>query len=337
MMKTGKRILGALLALAMTASVLTGCAQPAPKDDGQNEQLPEQKTVVRVGALKGPTGMGLAKLMEDDEQGTAANDYDFTIAGAPDEIVGKFSAGELDIACLPTNVASTLYQKMNGGVRLIANNTLGMLYVLETGDEIHSVADLRGKTLYASGQGSTAEYALNYILARNGIAVGEDITVEYKSEHTELAALAASGEAELVVLPEPFVTSVLQKNADMHIALNLAEEWGKVSDSQFVMTGVIVSRDFLEANKEAVDLFLAEYKAAAEYTNSSAAEAAQLIEKFDIMTAAVAEKAIPNCNITYIAGDDMKAATEGFLSVLFEAAPASIGGALPDDAFYYTK
>jgi len=299
-----------------------------------------EKTQVNVAALKGPTGMGLSKLMSDQDAGTAKNDYTFAISGAPDDIVAKITSGEADIAAVPSNLAATLYNKTNGQVELLAINTLGILYVIENGDTVSSVADLKGKTLYSSGQGAVPEYALNYILSSNGIDPAKDITVEYKSEHSELATLMVSGDVKLGVLPEPFVTTVLSKNPKLRIALNLTDEWNAVkgNSSELAMGVMIVRKDFAEQHPDALGTFMDEYKASTEYVNANPADASQLIAKYGIIeSAALAQKAIPNCNITFVEGSDMKAQIEPLYQILFDANPKSIGGKLPDDAFYYNR
>lgn len=294
---------------------------------------------MNVAALNGPTGIGMAKLIDDSKAGTTANDYQISLVGAPDEINGKIINGELDIAAVPTNVASVLYNKTEGQVEILALNTLGVLYVVENGNTIQSVEDLRGKTIYSTGKGATPEYALNYILGENGLTAGTDVTVEYKSEHSELASLLAAGQADLAVLPQPFVTSVLAKNPDVRIALNLTEEWDKVTEdgSKLTMGALVVRKDFAESNPEAVRNFLKEYQASTQYVTDEANldDAAALIEQYGIISAAVAKQALPYCNIVCITGEEMRTAAEGFLSILAKANPQSVGGTLPAEDFYY--
>lgn len=334
-----------LIALAMSAVMmlsLTACAGGSEASSSAPEgssAVAEERATVRVGGLKGPTAMGMVKLMEEDAAGTTANDYEFTLAGSADEINPLLIKGELDIAAVPTNVASVLYNKTEGQVEILALNTLGVLYVVENGNTIQSVEDLRGKTVYSTGKGATPEYALNYILGENGLAAGTDVTVEYKSEHSELASLLAAGQADLAVLPQPFVTSVLAKNPDVRIALNLTEEWDKVTEdgSKLTMGALVVRKDFAESNPEAVRNFLKEYQASTQYVTDEANldDAAALIEQYGIISAAVAKQALPYCNIVCITGEEMRTAAEGFLSILAKANPQSVGGTLPAEDFYY--
>lgn len=334
-----------LIALAMSAVMmlsLTACAGGSEASSSAPEgssAVAEERATVRVGGLKGPTAMGMVKLMEEDAAGTTANDYEFTLAGSADEINPLLIKGELDIAAVPTNVASVLYNKTEGQVEILALNTLGVLYVVENGNTIQSVEDLRGKTIYSTGKGATPEYALNYILGENGLTTGTDVTVEYKSEHSELASLLAAGQADLAVLPQPFVTSVLAKNPDVRIALNLTEEWDKVTEdgSKLTMGALVVRKDFAESNPEAVRNFLKEYQASTQYVTDEANldDAAALIEQYGIISAAVAKQALPYCNIVCITGEEMRTAAEGFLSILAKANPQSVGGTLPAEDFYY--
>jgi NitT/TauT family transport system substrate-binding protein len=297
------------------------------------------KKDINVAALKGPTAMGMVKIMDDAKNGLAANKYQFTVAGAPDEITAGIVSGKIDIAAIPCNLAAVLYNKSKGAIVTAGINTLGVLYVVETGKEINSVADLKGKTIYSTGKGTTPEYTLNYLLSSYGLDPGKDVKVEYKSEATEVAAILSKSANAIALLPQPYVTTVMMNNQDVRIALDVSKEWDKVSNGQSsVVSGVIVvNKKFLESNKEAVDTFLSEYEASAQYVNSNPSKAADLIEKFDIFKAAPAKNALPYCNITYIQGEDMKAKIGGYLKTLFDQNPDAVGGTLPDDGFYYIK
>ena len=346
-----KKFLALLLAAMMVLS-LAACSsteeetqEPEAITETPGEEIaeepaePAEKIDISIAALKGPTALGMLKMMDDAANGTAANNYQFTLAGSPDEITGNIIQGEFDIAAVPTNLASVLYNKTEGQVQLVALNTLGVLYILETGDTIHSVEDLRGKTIYATGQGSTPEYALNYILEANGLTVGTDVQVEYRSEHAELAQLLAAGEAEIALLPQPFVTSAMAQNENLRVALDVTEEWEKATGgaSTLTMGCVVAQKSFIEEHPDAVAAFMEEYAASVEYTNNpdTLADAAALSGEYDIIASAVAEQAIPECNIVFITGDEMKTKTQGFLEILLEANPDSVGGALPGDDFYY--
>ena len=301
------------------------------------------ETDVRVTALKGPTAMGMVELMNEAESGAVnGNAYDFTIASAVDEVSPKLVKGETDIAAVPANLAAVLYNNTEGQVEVLAVNTLGVLYIVESGDSIGSVEDLRGKTIYASGKSATPEYALNYILTENGIDPEKDVTIEWKSEHAEcLAALMAEDNA-IAMLPQPFVTTAQTKSDKIQVRLDLTAEWNAIqkdsdAPSQLI-TGVVVARKaFIEENPEAVSAFMDSYAASVDFVNANIDEAAELVGKYEIVPAAVAQKAIPACNITFIAGGEMKQALSGYLSVLFEQNPKAVGGAMPGDDFYYAE
>lgn len=293
---------------------------------------------INVGVLKGPTGIGAAMLMESAANGEAANNYAFTLAAAPTDLTAAVISGELDICALPTNVAANLYAKTNGEVKLLALNTLGVLYILENGESITDVASLAGKTIYATGQAANPEYVLNYILNENGLVPGEDVTIEFK-DSDELSTLMAAGDIDVCMLPVPAVTAVLMKNPDLRIALDLTEEWDKVGGGSTLTMGcIVVNADFAEENPEAVAKFLEEYAASVNYVIDNPEEASEIVAKHEITgSAAVALAAIPDCNLVVISGADMKSAIEGYYEVLFAASPESIGGAVPGDDFYYVQ
>ncbi len=338
-MKILKKAAATILAGIMLFSI-AGCS------GGKNGETTETtaavvKTKMNVAALKGPTGIGMVQLMDDNEKKLTDVDYKFELLASPTDIVPLLSTGAADIAALPLNLAATLYNKTNGGVQLLAINTLGVLYVLEQGDTIKTISDLKGKTVYASGQGASPEYILNFVLEANEIDPQDDINIEYKTEHSELAALAASGKTVISMLPEPFVTTALSKNPKLRIALDLTKEWETAckkagTDSTLAMGCIVVRTEFAKNNSKAVLSFLKGYMASVEYVNNNLPGAAALVEKQDIIpSAALAEKAIPTCNITCIFGKDMKDIAKQNFNVLFKANPSSIGGAEPKDDFYY--
>ena len=324
-MNRTKKILMVVMLFGLVLAMFAGC-----------NQKPAEKIELRIGALKGPTALGMLQLMQKADAKTTANQYSFTLAGAPEELSAKMISGDLDIAAIPANLAAVLYNKTEGKVKMAAINTLGVLYILENGDTVHSVEDLRGKTIYASGQASTPEYALNYILTSNGLIPGEDVQIVYKSEHAEVAALMAAGQIDLALLPQPFVTTVLQKSETARLALDMTKEWEAVAPAggSLVMGCLAVRSEFYEANKKAVDAFLVEYAASVAYTNENVDAAAALSAQYNVIPEAVAKEAIPLCNIVYIDGEEMVAKAGNCLQVLFAADANSVGGKLPGNEFY---
>lgn len=292
-----------------------------------------EKATVRVGSLKGPTSMGLVQLMNAEE---TTNNYEFTVEATADAITPALIRGEMDIALVPANLASVLYNKTEGAVQVAAINTLGVLYVLENGETIQSAADLNGKKIFSTGKGTTPEYALNYVLRGNGIDPENDVEIEFMSEAAEVASALAADNASLAVLPQPFVTSVLMQNENVRVALSLTEEWDKIGDGSAMITGVaVVRKEFAENNPEAVQAFLTEYAASTAYTNENPAEAAEWIVELGIVgKAPIAEKAIPSCNIVCITGEEMQTKVSGYLGALYEQDPAAVGGNLPAEDFY---
>lgn len=297
-----------------------------------------EEVTVRVGSLKGPTSMGLVYLMEQAEKGEAVNHYEFTMAASADELLPAMISGDLDIVLIPANVASVLYMKTEGGVSVIDINTLGVLYMVSGDSGIKGMDDLKGRTLYLTGKGTTPDYVLQYLLRENGLTT-QDVTLEYKSEATEVAAILAKTPDAIGVLPQPFVTAACAQNEELSVVMDLTEQWNAVQKEggSRLVTGVTVVRNsFLEEYQDTVERFMEEHKASAAYANEHVEEAAELVAAAGIIEKApVAVKAMPACNITYMDGDDMKMALSGYLEVLFGQDAASVGGGLPGDEFYY--
>ncbi len=342
-MKNIKKILSLTLALILTLSVFlfTSCGKNEPENNEtneNNEQTNEEKAPenIRVIALKGPTGMGMAKLIEDDTNNATKYNYEFNLLSAPTDVNAEVIKGEYDIAAVPINLASVLYNKTEGELKIAAINTLGVLYMLENGNAINNVSDLKGKTIYATGQGSTPEYVLRYVLSKNNINPDTDVTIEFLADHAELTEKLKNNNVAVGMLPEPNVTTVLSSNSSFRIALNMTEEWNKISDNKLIQGCIIVNKKFAEDHPTALKDFLGEYKASVDYANKNVEEASKLIEKAGIVPkAAIAEKALPNCNICCITGEEMKNDVKAMLNVLFEANNQSVGGKLPDDEFYH--
>ena len=294
---------------------------------------------IKVGSLKGPTSMGLVYLMDQAERSEAANNYEFTMAATADELLPSMISGDLDIILVPANVASVLYNKTDGGVSVIDINTLGVLYMVSGDNTIQSMEDLKGRTIYLTGKGTTPDFVLQYLLKENGLTA--DVTLEYKSEATEVAAVLTETPEVIGVLPQPYVTAACAQNENLSVVLDLTNEWASIQGEggSSLVTGVTVVRNaFLEENKAAVDKFLEEHEASAAFANEHVEEAAELVAAAGIIEKApVAVKAMPKCNITYIDGADMQTALSGYLEVLFEQDASSVGGSLPDADFYYAK
>lgn len=320
------------------SSTSSSSESSAPESsDSTVESVPDNtapdNAPVRVAALKGPTAMGMTKLMSDSE---GLNEYEFEIVAAVDEISPMIAQGTADIVCVPANLGSVLYNKTEGGVRALAVNTLGVLYICENGDTVTSVEDLKGKTIFSSGKGATPEYALNFILKSNDIDPEKDVTIEWKSEHAECLASLLATENSVAMLPQPFVTTAQTKNEGVRVAIDLNDAWDDLNVDSSLLTGIVIARkEFAESNPEAVNEFLSRYHASVDFVNNNVDEAAELVGKYDIVPAAVAKKAIPECNIVCITGEEMKTKLGGYLQVLFENEPKAVGGKLPADDFYY--
>ncbi len=324
-----KKILSLLLAAALL--LLPACGATAK---GMSAEGP-----VRIAGLKGPTTMGLVNLLDMEQQGTAALDYDLQLYGTADEIVPGLIKGELDMAAIPANLAAALYQKTKGGIQVMAVNTLGVLYVVEKGDTVHSMADLAGRTILSTGKGTTPEYLLRYLLEKNGLDPDKDVKIQYCSEATEVTAqMAAAQKDAIAVLPQPYVTAAGMKDPSLRVALDLTAEWDKVSDSQLVTGVTVVRTQYAQEHPDVVEAFLQEYAQSVRTANTDLDRTAALCEQQGVVAkAAIAKKALPACNIVCRTGDEMQKDISAYLSVLCAADPAAVGGKLPDEGFYWKK
>lgn len=325
-MKKLKRILLTTISMLFTMALLAGCGEK------------EEETVLRIGGMKGPTSMGLLFMKDEVENGAGTGAYEFTMVTGADELLPMMIKGELDIALVPANVAAILYQKTEGGVAVIDINTLGVLYMVSGDSNIVNVEDLRGKTIYLTGKGTTPDYVLHYILQENGLQE-DDYTLEYKSEPTEVAALLAEKPEAVGLLPQPFVTVACAQNEALQVVMDMNEQWSLLqgeSGSRMVTGVTVVRKEVLEENEKAVLEFMSKHKASAEAINQDVEKGAELVVAAGIIgKAPIAQKAIPKCNITYVDGEEMKQALSGYLQVLFEQDATSVGGKLPEDDFYY--
>ena len=323
-----KKLTSLLLSAALMISLLACGASAAKTESG-----------VRIAGLKGPTTMGLVNLLDMERSGKASQHYDLQLYGAADEIVPKLIKGELDMAAIPANLAATLYQKTNGGIQVMAVNTLGVLYVVEKGDSVHSFADLKGRTILSTGKGTTPEYVLRYLLTKNGLDPDKDVKIEYYSEASEVTAqMAASKKDAIAVLPQPYVTAAQLKDSSLRVVLDLTKEWNKVCDTQLITGVTVVRTAYAEEHPEEVINFLKDYQKSVDAANDDLDGTAALCEKVGVVAkAAIAKKALPKCNIVYRIGDEMKADVNAYLQVLYDASPAAVGGKLPDANFYYTE
>lgn len=331
-----KKIISLLLAMVLAVS-LAACGQKTAADDTTENDTPAERVTIRLGGLKGPTSMGMVKLLDDAENGGGQNDYTFTMAASANELTPQLVQGELDVLAVPANVAAILYNQTEGGVVTLAAGTLGVLYIVEKGGEtVTDITSLNGKTIYATGKGATPEYALTYLLAQHGLTLGEDVQVEWKSEPTEIVAQMAQEDNAVAMLPQPFVTVAMGQVEGLRVALDLNATWDALDNGSRLITSVLVARkEFADAHPAALAAFLEDYSTSTDYANSDPAGAAVLVEKYGIVKAAVAEKALPQCNLVCITGVDMKVAVSGYLQTLYDLKPEAVGGTMPADAFYW--
>lgn len=322
-----RKLLTLLLTICTALSVFSGCSNKS--------NTKETTPTINIGCMKGPTGIGMIKLLSDSDEGKTEAKYNYTIAGTADEIATKLLKGDLDIAAVPCNLASVLYNKSEGEILTLAINTLGVLYIVEAGETITTVEDLKGKTIYSTGQGTTPEYTLRFLLSSAGLDPDKDVNIQFKSEAPEVLAALKQDNTAVAMLPQPYATVALNSDENIRIALDVTKEWENYNEGNTVVTGVLVARkSFIEENKSTLEVFLKEYEASTAYANSNIDNTAALLEKYDIFKAAIAKKAIPYCNVTFITGADMKNKALAYLSVLLNENPASIGGKLQEEMFY---
>lgn len=340
-----KNTIAIILCLVLALGLLAACgtkdvstATDVPEASTSVNPSPAEQVKVAVAGLAGPTSMGMIKMISEKALNSDAYAVSYEIANAPDTLTAKLISGEVQIAALPTNAAAVLYNKTEGEIQFLAQNTLGVLYLVgKDSSGISSLADLKGKTITLSGSGAIPEYAMEYILDKAGL--GGSVTLNYLTDHASVAQALLAGDADLVVLPQPFVTQVLTKSADMKILLDINKEWDTASGGGSVLSMgcLAVNKAFADANPEFIAEFLKQYEASVSFVNENPAEASVLIAEAGIVASAdIAEKAIPLCNIVYKDSQDAKTEIDGFLKVLFDFNPASVGGKIPDDGFYYT-
>lgn len=329
-----------LVFLLAFSLLFSGCASKQSNEGTPTEavkSLPEEPTKVTIAGLKGPTSIGMIKMI--DEKTLNGDEYkvDYIAEGAPDSLTGKIINGDIQISSVPINLASVLYNKTKGAVQIMGLNTIGNLYIVGS-EEISSLQNLEGKTLGMSGKGSTPDYAMNYLLEENGLQ--DKVELDYALDHASLAQSIIAGDTKIALLPQPFVTQVTMKNPDVKILMDLNEEWKKATkgESELITGAIIVNKEFAQNNKEFVSEFLKQYEASVNWVNENPADASVLVEKNDIMpSAALVEKAIPHSGITYKLAKDEKESINHFYKILLDANPASIGGNLPDEDFYYSE
>ncbi len=346
-----RRLQVILLTMIFALCTITGCGTGSTDEtdansdtqaedtgsEAESETASEEQVTIRVGGLSGPTSMGLMKLMEDAENGETENTYEFAeLSSDSSAFVTPLATGEIDIAAVPSNLASVIYNNTDGGVQVLAVNVLGVLSIVQRGEQITELADLTGKTVYATGQGATPEYTLRYLLTQNGIDPDNDLTIQWCSDTTEALSYIVADEHAIAMLPQPFVTAAQAQVEDLTVAIDLNDEWAKLGLDCEIVTGVLVVRtEFAEEYPEQLAVFMEEYEASVQYTQDEPEAAAALIEKYIGLGEAVALAALPSCHLTCLTGDEMRTALEGYLQIIYDMNEASVGGAMPGDDFYY--
>lgn len=331
MKKTNKILIIILLISLITSCSQTNQNQPAPKPSASETK----KQNVVIAGLKGPTSIGMIKLIDEKALNDNKYNVEYVAESAPDALMAKIIGGEIQISSLPINLASTIYNKTNGEIQIAAVNTIGNLYIIGNSDII-SLDDLKGKTLAISSKGATHDYAMNYILANKKLS--EEVTIKYFPDHASLAQSVIGEDSKVALLPQPFVTQALVNNNKVKILLDLNKEWKSVTDIELYTGCIVVNKKFAQNNKEFVKNFFSQYKISVDWVNNNPKDAALLVEKNGIMlNATIIEKAIPYSGITFKKAFEDKDNLNKFYKILFDSNPASIGGKLPDEGFYYKE
>ena len=332
-----KKVIAVILMLTMLCNI-AGCTSGRRGNAENNSKVAEEKTTIRIGAMSGPTAMGMVKLKKDSEQGNTANNYEFQdFATDASAFVTPLATGEVDIAAVPSNLAANIYNKTEGKVCVVAVGVLGVLNLVERGNTVKTINDLRGKTIYATGMGAVPEYTIRYILSENGVDADKDVTIQWCSDTTEALSKLKAEDGAIAVLPQPFVTAASAQIKDLRVVCDLNEAWEEIDKASDIVTGVIVVRkEFAEKYPKQLEQFIEEYRQSVEYTSKDLEGAAQLIAEYGVVASAtVAQKALPKCHIVCYTGIEMKNSLEGFLKVLYDQNPKSVGGKMPGEDFYY--
>ena len=324
-MRKLKKLTAILLVLLLTFGMMAGCSEKVPTTVTE---------VLNVGALNGPTGMGMVQLMDMTDK------YNVSTYQAPTDVTAKIIKGELDVAAVPSNLASVLYNKTEGEVVAVSPITLGVLYILGNDEDIDSVAELKGKTIVASGQGGTPEYVLQKVLENAGLTIYEDVQVQWLANHSEVNTKLLTQEDTIAMIPEPFVSTALSAgNDDVEMIFDMNKLWKDATGQELPMGVLVATKSFVTERENDHKVLLNDLQASVDFVNESPEEAAKLIvEKGFIGKEPIVKAAIPNCNIVLYTGDDAesgKAIMKTFNQTLFEMNKASIGGALPGDELYY--
>ncbi len=327
------KVIALVLVAALCLAALAGCTKKpsAPAGDGKDA------SVINVAVIQGPTGVGMASLMENAANKATEYSYNFQLLSGPEQTVALLKNGDVDIAAMPTNLAANFNAK-GGDITLLAVNTLGVLYIADATGAVTDINSLRGKTIYSTGQGSNPEFILDYVLEKNGIDPDKDVEIVFLAENTELSAKMIAGEAQIALVPEPLLSTITTKNANVKPVLSMTDEWTKAGGEGALMMGcVAVRNEFLKNSPKAVASFMKEYEASVKACENVETVAPLCVKHKIIGAEPIAKKAIPRCNIVFITGNDMKTQLTGYFNVLYAANPKSIGEKIPDDNFYYKK
>lgn len=306
--------------------------RPLPKDTRI-----ENDVAIRIGVLRGPNGMGMSYLMEENSLDAYETSYQISFLASADKLATRFTRGDLEFATLPTTVAANLYKETNGEIQLLGVNMLGGFYLVENGTSIQTISDLKNLELSSSSRPATAQYVLEHLLEANAIEENEQPKVNYVVDNLKLSSAIVSGEIDIAMLPEPFLSTLLQRNKGLRVALDLSEEWQDVyGDSILPMGCLVVNKEFALKNPESIARFIQHYKTSVEYVNKNQKEAGLLIEKHKLLNnARQATNSIDRSQITWIDASEVQEDVLKYLEIFLESDKNIIGGEVPDEEFFY--
>lgn len=329
-----------LVVVLVLSMLMVACSNETPNNQPETPETPVQNIEpvnVTIAGLKGPTSIGMIKMIDEKALQNDNYNVEYVQESAPDSLTGKIINGEIQISSVPINLASVLYNKTQGKVQLLAVNTIGNLYIVGT-EDLNAISQLENKTIGMSAKGSTPDFAMNYILNKSGLEGKTELN--YSLDHATLAQSVIAEDTKIALLPQPFATQTMLKNPNVKMLIDLNEAWNDASEgsSQLYTGCIIVNKEFAENNPEFISEFLNQYEQSVNWVLENQKDASVLVAKHEIMPdAALVEKAIPYCGITFKNAEEAKSGLNDFYKVLFDSNPASVGGSMPDDEFYFTK
>lgn len=332
-MKMTRRIVALLTALILVFTLAACGKEPEPVTT-TTEVYPDmlvRDEKINVACFRAGSAVSLTHARATKEDACV-----ITFSNSVDEITSLIKSGKADIAALPLNTAAQLYNKTNGGIKIMSITALNSLYLVEKGDIIKKLSDFKGKTVVTSGKGTVFDYYLLYVLKESGIDPETDITIRYLDTYDDVVA-DAKGEnsSGLCVVPCNYACEILYAEKGYDTVESFTNILKLKTEMVFAAECLAVRTEYLEAHPDLVEEFLDFADMSATFITSSARAGLYLI---DAKLFADEEKALANvfnCNPVCIQGDELVTLASENLKFLYELDPDSVGGALPDENIYY--